>query len=168
MTSKRIGVWISAFGAAFACAVAGCNSPTLPVPPPVERPEALPQPAVVELLADGKSVQISGDGALRTEDVEVFMLNEETGYGAKADKDSFGHYQKVIGVDLTCDRPSNHIDLWQVRLELAGGNESPVIVVTVPRSAPPLVDASGCADSGSGSAIDAGSDGPRPDDDGGD
>jgi hypothetical protein len=156
MASKRIGASISAFGAALACALGGCNSPTLPVPPPVERPDALEQPAVVELLPDGKMVKIAGDGALRTDDVEVFMLNEETGLGAKADKDSFGHYEKVIGVELTCSHPSNHVDLWQRRLEISGANESPIIVVTVPRNASALFDASTCADSGSAGAIEAG------------
>jgi hypothetical protein len=156
MTSKRIRALVSAFGTVLAWALGGCNSPTLPVPPPVERPDALEQPPVVELLADGKAVRIAGDGALRTDDVEVWLLNEETRLGGPADKDSFGHYEKVIGVDLTCAHPSNHIDLWQVRLESSGGIESPIIIVTVPRSGPAQLDAAACLDSAAGGAIEAG------------
>jgi hypothetical protein len=167
MASKRIGASIIATRAALACVVGGCNSPTLPVPPPVERPDALEQPAVVELLSDGKMVRIAGDGALRTDDVEVLMLNEETGLGARADKDSFGHYEKVIGVELGCIHPSNHVELWQRRLEISGANESPIIVVTVPRSASELFDASACADSGRAGAIEAGPENPPAADDGG-
>jgi hypothetical protein len=167
MTSKRNRARVSAFATVLAWALGGCNSPTLPVPPPVERPEALQQPAVVELLADGKAVRIAGDGALRTNDVEVFMLNEETGLVVRADKDSFGHYEQLIGVDLTCAHPSNHVDLWQVRLEISGGNESPIIVVTVPRSAAPELDASSCVDSGASGTVEAAAESAAPVGDGG-
>ncbi len=113
--------------------LSACNSPTLPVPPPY--PEKLTQPSDVELLADGKHVRIAGDGALRNDGIQVFMFNEELGAGQRADKDEFGHYEGIVPVDLSCLRPTNHVDLWQAMVDSQGGIESPLIIVTVPRGA---------------------------------
>src|SRR5882724_9064324 len=110
-----------------------CNSPTLPVPPPY--PEKLAQPSEVELLPDSKHVRIASDGALRVDGVEVFMFNEELGAGQRADKDEFGHYEGIVPVDLSCSRPTNHVDLWQAMVDSQGGIESPITIVTVPRGA---------------------------------
>ncbi|HKQ71404.1 MAG TPA: hypothetical protein VJT73_18800 [Polyangiaceae bacterium] len=130
----------------------GCNSPTLPLPPPEE--SKLQFPSEVELLADRKSVRIAGDGAVRWQDagnsgVFVLMLNVEVGHVEQVvQPDAFGHYEGVVPVALTCERPTNHVLLWQRRGVGPGVPESEEIVVTVPRNAPAPSSPEACGDGG--------------------
>jgi hypothetical protein len=144
--------------------ICACNSPTLPVPPP--GPDKLALPSEVELQPGGKSVRIASDGASPLATVDVFMFNMELLEGIQAAKDSFGHYEGFVPVELSCMRPTNHVELWQRKPDENGPGflESPHTLVTVPRDAPPPVDAATCdeasvdADSESGSGVDGGGD----------
>jgi len=124
----------------FAWVLAACAAPTLPLPPP--ELDAPWQPAVVELQPDRQSVRIAGDGALRTGDIDVVMLNEELGLARFVRPDLHGHYEGILPVDISCAQPTNHVVLWQRRFD---GVESPSITVTVPRTLSMPPDA-GCSD----------------------
>jgi hypothetical protein len=144
--------------------ICACNSPTLPVPPPPL--EKLAQPSEVELLPDGKTIRIASDGASTLPSVNVFLFNMELLKGTQAEKDSFGHYEGTVPVELTCARPTNHVELYQRIPEDNGPGffESAHTLVTVPRDAPPPVDADTCNEAGidagneSGSGVDGGGD----------
>jgi len=146
--------------------ICACNSPTLPVPPPSL--DKLFAPSEVELLPDGKTVRIASDGASTLPSVTVWMFNLELleGGGSQAVKDSFGHYEGFVAVELTCARPTNHVELYQRIPEDNGPGffESAHTLVTVPRDAPPPFDADTCNEAGvdagseSGSAVDGGGD----------
>jgi hypothetical protein len=119
-----------------------CNAPTLPLPPPEF--DALQHPSVVELQSDKQHARIAGDGALRTGDIHVVMLNEELGLALFVRPDTFGHYEGLVPVNIDCAQPTNHVIMWQRSFD---GVESPSIIVTVPRTAPMPPDA-GCSDAG--------------------
>jgi hypothetical protein len=132
--------------------ICACTSPTLPVPPPITREElVLPYPSEVDLVDDGTRVRIAGDGAARTGDFEVVMRDVELDAGSFVAPDSYGHYEGTVAVDLSCARPTNHVELWQRRR--VDGFESTVITITVPRGASPFADASVCIDAGQGDAV---------------
>jgi hypothetical protein len=144
--------------------ICACNSPTLPVPPP--SPDKLALPSEVELLPGGNSVRIASDGASPLPSVVVFMYNVELFEAIRAAKDSFGHYEGFVPVELTCANPTNHVELYQVKPDDNGPGflESAHTLVTVPRGAPSPVDAATCDEasvdggSESGSGVDGAGD----------
>jgi len=138
----RASIRLAVVTAALPWALATCAAPTLPLPPPEF--DKLQQPAVVEIQPGGQQVLIAGDGALHTGDIEVVMLNEELGLARFVKPDSHGHYEGLVPINIDCTQPTNHVDMWQRRYD---GTESPLIVVTVPRTITRLPDA-GCSDAG--------------------
>jgi hypothetical protein len=153
----RASIRLAAVTAVLPWALATCAAPTLPLPPPEF--DKLQQPAVVELQPGGQEVLIAGDGALRTGDIEIVMLNEELGLARFVRPDSHGHYEGLVPVNIDCAQPSNHVDMWQRRFD---GTESPPIVVTVPRTSTRAPDA-GCPDAGEDAGAEPANDAPEKD-----
>jgi hypothetical protein len=129
-----------------AAASAGCESPTLPLPPP-------DVPEFGQVSADRTSILLRGaaiPGAL------VFVFNEELTVqaGVIVTVNDRRTYTAVVPVDLQTD-PVNVLEMWQ----RVGIQDSTVIVFLVPLHAtlptPSSIDAGGGADSSS-SALDAG------------
>ena len=138
----RASIRLAVVTAVFPWALGACNAPTLPLPPPEY--DKLQQPAVVEIQPGGQEVLIAGDGALRTGDIDIVMLNEELGLARFVRPDSHGHYEGLVPIDINCAQPTNHVDMWQRGFD---GTESPAITVTVPRTMTRPPDA-GCSDAG--------------------
>src|SRR5262245_4810867 len=99
-------VAVLAVTVALCSALAGCLSPTLPVPPP--DPQALQEPAA-QLLAGGKTMRVAGRDALKG--AIVAMWNEELQAGMIVKADDTGAYESLLAVDVSCVRPQNHIQL---------------------------------------------------------
>jgi hypothetical protein len=141
--------------AAFVVAVwwplGGCLSPTLPVPPP--EPMALQEP-LARLLPGGTNIRVQGTDAVKG--ALVAMWNEELQAGTIVKADDSGAYESVLGVDVSCTRPHNHIQLWQTDME---GKNSEVKTYRLPNTLGDVLlppDNAGCPDAGSAAAGSAG------------
>jgi hypothetical protein len=126
-----------------------CLSPTLPLPPPSD-------PEVAVLSADGKTVRIEGDGALRGALVLAYNLEPSTmGAGDLGTADGNGHYVlPFVPVDLSV-HPTNRIRIWQ----RYGSDESDPVYTIVPfhvRFGAPSDEDAGAAlsDAGTGDAAE--------------
>ena len=151
MLWRRVrSVAVSALTVALCSALGGCLSPTLPVPPP--EPLALQEP-LAKLLAGGKSIQVEGSDA--AQGALVALWNEELQAGSIVKADDTGAYQSLLGVDVSCKRPHNHIQLWQTDMD---GKTSEVRTYRLPNTlgdVPLPPDDAGCPDP---SAPDSGAD----------
>lgn len=101
-------------------ASAGCESPTLPLPPP----EA---PQVAEVSSDGKSVHLIG-GAIPGALVLVFNDAPTVQAGVIVTVAPTGIYDAVVPTDLGPDTV-NLLEMWQ----RMGKQDSPVILFIVPK-----------------------------------
>ena len=136
-------VAVAALTVALCAALGACLSPTLPVPPP--EPLALQEP-LAKLLTGGRTIQVEGKDAVNGG--LVAMWNEETQSGVIVKADDKGAYQSVLGVDVSCRRPQNHIQLWQTDMD---GKTSDVKTYRLPNSfgdIPLPPDDAGCPDAG--------------------
>lgn len=101
--------WILVAVVALGLAVAGCQSPTLPLPPPG-------QPEVSEVSSEG-TVTVQGDAMA---DALVFGLNDRTGRGAIDTATASGNYRLVIEA-----RVGDQLEIWQ---QLGSEASSPILV----------------------------------------
>lgn len=143
------------FAAALCTALGACLSPTLPVPPP--EPQSLQEP-LAKLQPGGKSIQVEGRDAMKH--AIVSLWNDDTKGGILVRADDTGAYQGVLQVDVSCLRPKNHIQLWQVTED---GLTSEVKTYRLPNTLGDVVlppdDAGPCPDAGDvpdgGAPVDA-------------
>ena len=105
----RLPRWILVAVVALGIGVAGCQSPTLPLPPPG-------QPEVGQVQSDG-TVTIHGD-AMR--DAMVFGYNDRTGQGVIDTATPSGDYTLVMKAQIGDD-----IEIWQ---QVGSEISSPIIV----------------------------------------
>jgi hypothetical protein len=101
-------------------AAVGCNSPTLPLPPP-------DAPQVAEVSTDGLSVNLKGAGAFPGALVLIFNDEQSVQAGVIVTANRQGVYEARVPVNLNAE-PRNVLELWQ-RL---GKQDSSVIVFYVP------------------------------------
>lgn len=123
-------------------ALAGCNSPTLPLPPP-------DAPQFAEISPDGSSVHLIGAGAVAG--ALVLFYNDSIFKGSIVTADPHGAYDAVVPTQLTADTV-NEVEMWQ----RVGKDDSSVVVFLVPLHGTfnPAADA-GRSDDG-GAVSDAG------------
>ena len=151
MNRRVCSMVAAAFAAAIWWPLGGCLSPTLPVPPP--EPLALQEP-LAKLLPDGKNIRVQGTDAVKG--AIVAMWNEELQAGLIVKADNSGAYESVLGVDVSCTRPQNHIQLWQTDME---GKTSEVKTYRLPNTfgdVPLPPDNAGCPDAGNADVATAG------------
>jgi hypothetical protein len=97
--------WHWAWGLAALLAIASCNSPTLPLPPPAA-------PEEVVLSDDGTRVELAGTGAIPGALVLVFNEQPSVLSGAIVTADASGRYRLTAAVDLSVSSV-NEFDIWQ-------------------------------------------------------
>jgi hypothetical protein len=127
---------------------AGCNSPTLPLPPP-------DVPELAEISLDGTSVHLVGLGAVGG--ALVLIYNDSIFKGAIVTADPHGRYDAVVPTDLT-PGSVNEMEMWQ----RVGKDDSSAIVFLIPLHGTfnPAADAGRSVEGGSMS--DAGIAGGEP------
>jgi hypothetical protein len=161
MFSRRVNSMARmGFAAALCAALGACLSPTLPVPPP--EPQALQEP-LAKLQPGGKSIEVEGRDAVKR--AIVSLWNDDTQDGILVRADDTGTYRATLQVDVSCRRPKNHIQLWQVTEE---GVTSEVKTYRLPNTlgdvmlppddAGPCADAGDLPDAGAPADADAGAD----------
>jgi hypothetical protein len=99
-------------------ASAGCNSPTLPLPPP-------DSPQIADISPDGLTVHLLGAGAYPGALVVVF--NDDLQKGVIVTAAPNGAYDAVVPTDLQRFQV-NELEMWQ----RVGAQDSSVIVFLVP------------------------------------
>jgi len=153
----RAAAWM-AHGILVLGLLSGCNSPTLPTPPPVE-PYTLDIPEA-ELLPGGDRVSLSG---FALPGATVIFLNRsllatdiDRAVGVAVAAFDTGEYQGLLRVDLACSA-TNVIDISQ---RDTYGRDSEVRRFAAPNTfgdaSPPDAGGTRCADGGS---LDSGGDG---------
>jgi hypothetical protein len=101
--------------------VGGCNSPTLPLPPPST-------PEEITVSGDGTHVELAGSGAQPGALVLVFNDELTVLAGAIATANSQGQYRMTVPVDLSV-HAQNQLEMWQ-RL---GTEDSSLVTFSVRR-----------------------------------
>lgn len=100
-----------------ALATAGCNSPTLPLPPPSDQ---------VAATRDGEFALVSGPRNSVEPYALVIAYNARIGSGVVVTANGEGNFELRIPA-----LPGDSIEVWQ-----RVGNSPPAIVVTVPQTGP--------------------------------
>jgi len=97
---------------------AGCNSPTLPLPPP-------DVPEFAEISPDGASVHLTGAGAVAG--ALVLFYNDSIFKGTIVTADGSGRYDAIVPTQLSADTV-NEVEMWQ----RVGKDDSSMAVFLVP------------------------------------
>jgi hypothetical protein len=118
MTRKHLARPFYGLATLLAGAIAGCNSPTLPLPPP-------DSPQVADVSADGLTVHLVGSGA--SPGGLVIFFNDDLGKGVIVTTASNGVYDATVPVDLR-NFDANEMEMWQ----RVGTQDSSVVVFLVP------------------------------------
>lgn len=100
-------------------ALAGCNSPTLPLPPPSV-------PEFAEIAPDGSTVHLTGGGAVAG--ALVLFYNDSIFKGSIVTADAHGRYDALVPTQLNAIDTMNEVEMWQ----RVGKDDSTVVVFLVP------------------------------------